>query len=79
MGAAVERGGQGGEPGGGQRHADPLPAGDFDSEQLISRHREQHQAPGDGRLGERDRRQRERADVYQPRTQADRDSQQIDR
>ena len=54
------------EPERRERDADPLAAGHLVREEPVGGDREQHQAAGDRRLDQRDRRQRERADVEAP-------------
>ena len=77
-GVAIQRGRQEGQAGGGEPHADPLPAGDLDSEQRVGHHREQDHATGDHRLHQRDRRQRKSADMQTPGGERDRDAQDVD-
>ena len=66
VGAAVEGRGEEGEPGRGEGDADPLPPGDVVPEEAVGDHGQHHQAAGDRRLDERDRRQREGPDVEAP-------------
>ena len=63
---ALERRGQERQPGGGQRHADPFTAGDGVAEDAVGDDRDQHEAAGDHRLHDGDRREAEREHVEAP-------------
>jgi hypothetical protein len=54
------------ERGGGDRHADPLPPSQVKAEEALGKHGEEQESAGEDRLHDRQRRERERADVQTP-------------
>ena len=60
-----------GQPARGDQQADPLPAAELEAEEPLSDDRQEHQPAGDDGLHDRQRRQRQRADVQQPRAERD--------
>ena len=59
------------QPGGGERDADPLAAGDAQAERPLGHHGEQDDASGEHRLNDRQRCDRHRRDVEDPRAGGD--------
>jgi hypothetical protein len=55
------------EAGGHEGHAENLPPTDLEAEEALGEHREEHEAAGDDRLHERQRRQRHGRHVEAPR------------
>jgi len=78
VGGALQRGGQEGQPGRGQRDADPLAPRHGVAEQPGGEHRQQHEAARDHRLHHRDRRERQGGDVEAPRRRRHHAAEQVD-
>ena len=66
--------GQEGEPGGGEPEAEPLAAVEPVAEVALGREGDQHQAPGDHGLDQRQRGDRHRGDVEDPGDRGDREA-----